>query len=80
MTRIVNTPIRDGRRDLGGETQCPARARDGSRCTAESGMWSYAHLCSRHSELLRRGVKVVLVNGTRLDHMWRRATRLGEYV
>jgi len=76
-----NVPIRDGRRDLGGELVCPARERDGSRCTSESGMWSYAHLCDRHAAMLRVGAKVVLVNGTRLDGpAWTRATRLGLYV
>ena len=74
-----NIPISNKRRDLGGEQQCPARERDGSRCLAESGMWSYSHLCARHHRLLARGVKVVLVNGTRLDRIWAEATRLGEY-
>jgi hypothetical protein len=74
-----NVPISSRRRDVGGEQVCPARERDGSRCTADSGMWSFAHLCPRHAEMLRRGVKVVLVNGTRLDRSWVEATRHGEY-
>jgi hypothetical protein len=75
-----NTPIRDGRRDVGGETQCPVRERDGSRCTADSGMWTYGHICSRHAEQLRRGRKLVLVNGARLDAPWAMPGRLGLYL
>lgn len=75
-----NVPIRDGRCDLGGETVCPARERDGQRCSAAAGMFTYAHLCERHYAHVVRGVRVVLVNGTTLDGpAWTRARRLGIY-
>lgn len=64
-------PIRDGRRDIGGETQCPVRERDGSRCE---------NICSQHADQLRRGRKLILVNGTRLDVPWTPARRLGVYL
>jgi hypothetical protein len=76
----MNIAISRRRRDVGGEQVCPVRERDGSRCTNESGMWTFAHVCQKHSEQLRRGRKLVLVNGTRLDKPWTKATRLGEYV
>ncbi len=76
----IYTPISGKRRDLGGEQVCPARERGGSRCIAPTEMFTYGHLCRRHHRMVARGVKVVLVNGTRLDRIWARATRLGEYV
>ncbi len=57
--------------------QCPARERDGGRCKGEAQRWAYGHLCDRHATLLRRGVKVVLVNGTRLDRPWSMPGRFG---
>lgn len=59
---------------------CPARERDGSRCTAPAERWTYGHLCRRHSGLLHRGLKVVLVNGTRLDRPWAMPGRFGWWV
>jgi hypothetical protein len=75
--RPPNVPLVDARRDIGGDTVCPVRERDGSRCTAESGMWSYGHICSKHAEQLRRGRKLILVNGTRLNRPWSMPGRFG---
>jgi hypothetical protein len=75
----TNSPISDRRPDLGGETQCPARERDGSRCNAPAELFTFAHLCRRHHAMIARGAKVVLVNGTRLDRIWSKATRQGLY-
>ena len=72
-----NVPLRDGRRDLGGETQCPVRERDGERCKGESEMWTYGGICKRHAAQLRRGRKLVLVNGCRLDRPWAMPGRFG---
>jgi hypothetical protein len=78
--RKANVAISRRRRDLGGEQVCPVRERDGSRCENESHMWTYAHICTKHAEQLRRGRKLVLINGTRLDTPWTQAARIGEYV
>lgn len=43
-------------------------------------MFTFAGLCRRHHGIVARGVKVVLVNGTRLDRIWRKATRSGELI
>lgn len=76
-----NVPLVGGRPDLkGSETQCPVRERDGSRCTADAGMWSYGHVCSKHSRQLGRGRKLILVNGTRLNAMWKMPGRFGWWV
>jgi hypothetical protein len=78
---LPNVPLRSGRPDLSGaETQCPARERDGSRCTANAEMWTYGHICHRHADLLLRGGKVVLVNGTRLNRPWAMPGRFGWWV
>lgn len=78
--RHPNTPISGARPDLSyGDQQCPVRERDGERCTAAAEMWTYGHICKRHAEHLRRGRKLVLVNGARLDRMWEKPGRLGWY-
>jgi len=76
-----NVPLRDGRPDLSGsETQCPVRERNGSRCTDDAHMWTYGHICDRHMTQLRRGRKLVLVNGTRLNRPWAMPGRFGWWV
>ena len=57
--------------------QCPARERDGTRCVAPGERWTYGHICPRHAAMLRRGVKIVLVNGARLDRPWTMPGRFG---
>lgn len=73
-----NVPLRDLRPDLGGaETRCPVRERDGSRCSEPAHRWSYGHICPAHADQLRRGRKLVFVNGTRVDVMWAAPRRHG---
>jgi hypothetical protein len=75
-----NVPISGERPDLEhGDKRCPVRERDGQRCSAPAGMWSYGHICDRHAEQLRRGRKLVLVNGARLDRPWAMPGRFGWY-
>lgn len=78
--KAPNVPLVDGRPDLTGDTRCPVRERDGSRCEAEAGMWSYGHICDNHAAQLRLGRKLILVNGTRLDRPWSMPGRFGWWV
>jgi len=74
-------PLVDGRPDLSGaETLCPVRERDGSRCEHAAHMWTYGHICDKHMSQLRRGRKLILVNGTRLDRPWAMPARFGWWV
>ncbi len=76
-----NVPLADGRPDLkGAETLCGVRERDGSRCSNPAHMWTYGHICDKHATQLRRGRKLILVNGTRLNRPWAMPGRFGWWV